>query len=150
VLGDPINLLDPYGEVSWPTDYATITSPFGASRSGGPHKGLDIENPRDGLVYATDGGRVRSVYYDEKGGNQIIIDNDDGSVSGYAHTKATVVPGEKVPEGLPLGYSDGSGKGITGPHLHYTYRPCKDCEKIDPLPRLRGALVPRQCPLPSR
>src|SRR5436309_7528111 len=33
--------------------------------------------------------------------NQIIIDNDDGSVSGYAHTKATVVPGEKVPEGLP-------------------------------------------------
>ena len=76
-------------------------------------------------------GTVRSVYHNFKGGNQIIIDNDDGSVNGYAHTDAVVVPGQRVSSGDQVGTSDGSGR-VTGPHLHLTYRDQASSSKSDP------------------
>lgn len=120
---------------SWPTDYKRVTSPFGASTGRkSPHTGLDIENPQGGNVYATHAGVVKSTSPSPEGGNQIVIHNDDGSVSGYAHTAAKVSAGQKVAEGQPIGNSDGSGTG--SPHLHYTYRRCRSCAKEDPRPYL--------------
>ena len=53
-----------------------------------------------------------------------MVQNNDGSLSGYAHTAPAegVSKGTRVEAGYPIGNSDASGR-ITGPHLHYTYRP---------------------------
>ena len=56
--------------------------------------------------------------------------NEDGSVSGFAHTKAVVEPGQQVRQGQVIGHSDGSGN-VT-PHLHYTYRPAPGEKPVDP------------------
>ena len=120
----------------WPTDYKMVTEVFGAARPSAshPHDGLDIRNPMYGNVYATHAGVVTSASPGAAGGNQIIIQNDDGSVSGYAHTAAKVSAKQKIAEGQIIGYSDGSGTGA--PHLHYTYRRCQNCTKEDPRPYL--------------
>lgn len=117
----------------WPTDYKVVTSPWGSRRSG-HHDGMDIRNPKGGKVYATHAGVVNRTYYAAKGGNQIVIHNDDGSVSGYAHTAANVGAGQKIAEGQLIGHSDSSG--TAQPHLHYTYRRCQSCNKEDPQPFL--------------
>ncbi|MDF1594107.1 MAG: peptidoglycan DD-metalloendopeptidase family protein [Desulfobacterales bacterium] len=132
VLNDPVNLIDPWGlEGYWPTDSQTVTSPFGP-RGGGPHTGTDLRNPKGNSAYATDNGTVILLRKDKKGGNQIKILNDDGSVSGYAHTHWVdgLKMGDKVNAGDVIGSSDDSGSGK--PHLHFTYRLCETCPKIDP------------------
>ncbi len=135
-LNNPLLFIDPTGLQSWPTNYGQVTGSFNDPRPRGPHNGADIRNRLDAPVYATDGGTVRSLSRDPLGGNQIIIDNNDGSVSGYAHTRPAphITPGQPVNEGEPIGSSDGSG-GVV-PHLHLTYRRCRECPREDPLPRL--------------
>jgi RHS repeat-associated protein len=119
---------------------ASITSPFGAR--GAPikgastaHNGVDFRNPLRSPVYATQNGTVLRVWNAGKGGNSILILNANGSVSGYAHSKATVKTGAPVTSGQEIGYSDGSGN-ITGPHLHYTYRSSQTAPHIDPMKQL--------------
>jgi RHS repeat-associated protein len=131
---DPINWFDPLGLTTWPTDYTRITSPFGATRGRtAPHTGMDIRDPKGGNVYSTENGVVIAVYYDANGGNQIRVRNDDGSISGYAHTSSNVKKGESVCEGDIIGYSDASGAAKKGgAHLHYTYRLSINSPKIDP------------------
>jgi murein DD-endopeptidase MepM/ murein hydrolase activator NlpD len=114
-----------------------VTSPFG-QRGDEFHSGVDLRNPLGEPVYSTDAGVVRVVYYDEKGGNQIIVYNNDGSISGYAHTApSNIHNGSQVTEGQIIGYSDASG-GVD-PHLHYTYRPTQGAEKINPMAHLNGS-----------
>jgi RHS repeat-associated protein len=139
----PVNKIDPLGLTTWPTDYPTVISPFGPRR-GGFHSGIDIRNPLDDPAYATETGKVIKVWTDDRGGNQILILNDDGSISGYAHTASIVTPGETVQEGEIVGYSDESGK-VSGPHLHYTFRACPTCPKIDPMEQLKKAKRPSPC-----
>jgi murein DD-endopeptidase MepM/ murein hydrolase activator NlpD len=82
-------------------------------------------------------GTVISISHSTRGGNQILIQNEDGSISGSAHTVATpgVAVGVRVREGQRVGESDGSGTTSAGtpvrPHLHQTYRLCRKCEKTD-------------------
>jgi RHS repeat-associated protein len=134
---NPLLWIDPTGLQSWPTMYGTITSPFGP-RASGPHNGADIRARRDTPIYSTGNGTVEEVYQGAGGENSIIIENDDGSVWGYAHAGAAphVLPGERVQEGEPIGTSDGSG--TTEPHLHLTYRRCRTCPREDPIPHLPG------------
>ncbi len=139
VGGNPVNYTDPWGLVTWPTNYPVVTSPYGP-RGGGFHSGIDIRNPSGGTTYAADSGIVIKVWHDSRGGNQILILNDDGTVSGYAHTAPNVKEEQRVTEGQPIGYSDDSGSGA--PHLHYTYRPCPTCPKIDPMDHLKDAKEP--------
>lgn len=118
------------GTVSWPTDHSTVTSSFdpervhpvtGATR---PHNGTDIRARLGDSIYATQVGTVTEISLSQRGGNQIIIRNLDGSISGYAHVGAVdgISIGSQVTSGQLIATSDGSGVG-TAPHLHYTYRP---------------------------
>ena len=91
-LGDGVNNHDFLGLQTWPTNHTRVNSPFGPRPPGPDHNGIDIENPLGDPVYSTQGGTVE-INVHPSGGNQIIIRNDDGTVSGYGHTGATVTKG---------------------------------------------------------
>lgn len=117
------------GEVSWPTDHSTVTSGYGLRKHpitgiSRLHNGSDIRARLGASIYATQEGVVVQINLDPRGGNQIFVQNFDGSISGYAHVGAEsgVVVGSHVTSGQQIAKSDGSGVG-TAPHLHYTYRP---------------------------
>ena len=56
-------------------------------------------------------------------GNYVIIDYDDGTVGRYLHLKSvSVQAGWGVAAGDNIGESNATGRGITGPHLHYDFR----------------------------
>ena len=133
----PVGAIDPLGLITWPSRYFEITGPFGEQRGRGVHTGTDIRNPRGEPVFATESGTVISVSHSTRGGNQIVIQNDDGSISGSAHTAPApgTAAGVRVREGQTIGVSDGSGTTGAGtpvrPHLHQTYRLCRNCPKTD-------------------
>lgn len=119
--GPPIAIL--------PTDAGIVTAPFGLRRhplTGETtlHNGTDFRAWQDTHIRSTQNGQVRAVYSNGTGGNQILVDNHDGSLSGYAHVAAEpgLDAGRTVVRGQVIGTSDGSGR-LTAPHLHYTYRP---------------------------
>ena len=112
-----------------PTETGIVTSPFGLRRhplTGAQHvhDGTDFRARQEARILSTQNGQVRSIFSGGPGGNQILVDNHDGSLSGYAHIAADrdVSEGGTVTRGQVIGTSDGSGR-LTAPHLHYTYRP---------------------------
>jgi RHS repeat-associated protein len=138
VSNDPINFVDPFGLTTWPTTSRNVTSPYGPrilNGTPGFHDGVDLRSRLRGSIFASDAGVIAEIRVSPRGGNEIIIHNDDGSISGYAHTAATIKEGDRVAEGEIIGYSDGSPEGVES-HLHYSYRPYHGAEKIDPLPHL--------------
>lgn len=121
-----------------PTEPAVVTAPFGMRRhpltgESRLHNGTDFRAWQDTQVRATQNGQVRAIYSNGAGGNQILVDNHDGSLSGYAHVAADPGLGEghAVARGEVIGRSDGSGR-LTAPHLHYTYRPGTLATPADP------------------
>ncbi len=139
-LNGPVNWIDPLGLTTWPTPYpGQVTAPWGQDRTPNPpHGGVDLRNPKWSDVYSSDSGTVIGVWRDPRGGNSIKVLNDDGSVSGYAHTSPYVKVGQWVEEGEPIGSSDASGN--VNAHLHYTFRSCATCKPTDPMPHLGGSL----------
>ena len=136
----PTNLSDALVNCPVPTP-ANVTSDFGLrvdpiSGKNAGHNGVDLRNPRGSPVFATQDGTIARVYSDPAGGSSIIVQNADGSRSGYAHSKAQVEAGASVRSGDRIGYSDGSGRHITKPHLHYTFTPSPGAAKIDPLTQI--------------
>ncbi|MBI4379506.1 MAG: peptidoglycan DD-metalloendopeptidase family protein [Nitrospinae bacterium] len=133
-VGDnPMNWVDPLGLTTWPAS-GTVSSEFGEisiTRGNRPHTGIDISNPHSSNVVASDGGIVISTVPSPNGTSQVIILNNDGSVSGYAHVSPSVKMGQRVEEGEVIGITDMSGIS-TGPHLHYTYRPDRNSPRINP------------------
>ncbi|WP_331487846.1 peptidoglycan DD-metalloendopeptidase family protein [Luteimonas endophytica] len=122
----PIN---PYTGPVLPTESGTVTSGYGervhpVTGQVRLHNGTDFRAPVGAEIRSTQPGEVVSIASGGSGGNQIMVQNNDGSLSGYAHTAPAegVSKGTRVEAGYPIGSSDGSGR-ITGPHLHYTYRP---------------------------
>jgi RHS repeat-associated protein len=140
----PTNNTDPFGLQSWPTNSTHVADDFGSPRKPKPHDGADIRNRLNWPVYSTDCGKVIEVSTTKAGINQLRVLNCDGSVSGYAHTKATVKVGDCVKECQVIGHSDGSG--TTSPHLHLTFRATVTSPKSDPLPRLRPPKMCRTSP----
>lgn len=125
--------IDPDGRTSWPVDknknnLVVVTSPFGPRNTGIPgasskHSGTDFRAGQGVDIKATENGTVEKIGSSSNAGNYILISNDDGSMSGHAHTDAAqgLKVGDKVSEGSTIGVSDGSGTG-NAPHQHYTYR----------------------------
>ena len=131
--GNPVNYIDPLGLTTWPAN-GRVTSEFGVIeniRNGQPHNGIDIRNRMGNPVVASDSGTVVSVTPSSNGTHQLIIRNDDGSISGYAHVSPTVNVRQHVDEGSAIGLTDISGRS-SGPHLHYTFRPSSDDPRVDP------------------
>lgn len=94
-----------------------VNNHWGTSERGGS----DIFGERGSDVIAVRGGKVSYAGYDPTGGNNVLIDGDDGRTQYYAHldAKPSVKTGQTVKTGEylgPLGDS-GNAKG-TGPHLH--------------------------------
>lgn len=113
----------------WPVDgYKNISSPFGTrthpvtGAQGSFHNGIDIPAPTGTFVLAPQSGTVKSVYFNSTGGNQLIIEHDNGYTTGYAHLSLVLVdPGERVERGEPIAKVGNTGAS-TGSHLHYTVK----------------------------
>ncbi len=122
----PIN---PYTGSVLPTAIGVVTSGYGkrvhpVTGQTKLHNGTDFRAPKGAEILSTQSGQVKSITSGGSGGSQVMVQNNDGSLSGYAHTAPAegISSGADVQAGSVIGISDGSGRA-TGPHLHYTYRP---------------------------
>lgn len=109
------------GEYFWPVDGGYISSPFGGERN---HKGLDIAAPLGTPIYAAAAGTVIKVGSGWSGGygNHVVIENDDGNITYYAHQSETACEeGDHVEAGQVIGYVGSTGDS-TGYHLHFEVR----------------------------
>lgn len=133
----------------WPVQTADgkriINSNFGwtnfhkGTRFGG-HYGLDIKGDYWDKVLASKGGTIYSIVNDKKYmddhskeagyGCHVVIHNDDGTYSWYAHIMYVnpsdekypgLKKGDQVKQGQVIGYVGSSGYS-TGPHLHFEIR----------------------------
>lgn len=118
-ISGPVTIGD--GVWGWPTNVPyVITSPYGY-RWGTLHDGVDISGCGYGSpIYAADNGNVyQSGYVTSGGGNQIIINHNNGYYTIYAHmSKLYVVKGQSVTRGQIIGLMGATGNA-TGTHLHF-------------------------------
>lgn len=109
---------------------------FNTIRSGAIHGGIDIMIPTGTPVVSPLSGEVKQVYYNSRGGNQVIIRHDNGLITGYAHLSSVLVKvGQKVHRGQIIAKSGNTGMS-TGPHLHFTLR-LSNGQAVDPERYLR-------------
>lgn len=101
-----------------------MTSPYG-NRSRGFHNGVDLVLFKDTMgapIYAPLSGTVKSNFFDDRGGYQLIIDSGYARF-GFAHLKekSNLKVNQKVTKGQIIGYLGNTGTS-TGAHLHFTLR----------------------------
>ncbi|MBQ8568464.1 MAG: peptidoglycan DD-metalloendopeptidase family protein [Oscillospiraceae bacterium] len=109
------------GEYFWPVDGGYISSHYGGDRN---HKGLDIAAPYGTPIFACAAGTVTDVGSGWNGGygNCVVIQNDDGNITLYAHQSQTSCEvGDVVEAGQLIGYVGSTGDS-TGNHLHLEVR----------------------------
>ena len=114
------------GSWFWPTNtpyiitsyYTYRINPISGMRE--LHDGIDISGTGYGSpIYASDDGNVYSSGYDSTGGNQIIINHNNGYYTIYAHmSKLYVIKGQTVKRGQIIGLMGHTG-WATGTHLHF-------------------------------
>jgi len=98
-----------------------ISSKFG-KRGTGWHNGIDIAVPVGTNVKAPADGRVLKVWTSENGGRQLLVQHDNGYISGYAHlSKRLFGTGARVKKGKVIAVTGNTGR-VTGAHLHFTWR----------------------------
>jgi len=86
------------------------------------HNGIDYGIPSGTLLLAPDDGIIKKSWYDDNGGNQILIKHDNGLTTGYAHlSRAIKTTGQNVKAGEVFAESGNTGRS-TGAHLHFTLR----------------------------
>ncbi len=111
----------------WPVNNAKITSSFGYRRSPFAnrrefHKGIDLGTRHGSSVYATCDGIVTFSGWKSGYGYTIIISNDFGFSTLYAHNSSRLVnKGDKVSKGDIIARVGNTGRS-TGAHLHYEVR----------------------------
>jgi murein DD-endopeptidase len=94
------------------------------------HNGIDIALPEGTAIKAPENGIIESVYYDNRGGFQLILKGQK-YIYGFAHLKKILVKkGEAVTKGQIIAESGKSGR-VTGAHLHFTVRTLEG-KLIDP------------------
>lgn len=90
--------------------------------STGERGATDIFAPRGTPIIACRGGKVTYAGYDDLGGNNVLIQGDDGLTYYYAHLDEwpSVASGATVKTGQYLGPLGDSGNAkAAGPHLHF-------------------------------
>ena len=105
-----------------------ITSGFGnrtnpVTGAKGLHNAVDISAPMDTPIVAPLNGIVSAKYFNNSGGNQIIIDSGYAKF-GFAHLNRYaegIKVGSIVSKGQVIGYVGNTGIS-TGTHLHFTLR----------------------------
>ena len=94
------------------------------------HNGVDVSAGYGTTVRSPANGKVLSVYYNDVGGNQVVIQHS-GIITGYAHlSRMTVIQGQNVIQGQKVAEVGTSGQ-TTGAHLHFTVQ--RNSAFIDPL-----------------
>ncbi|MEX5217279.1 MAG: M23 family metallopeptidase [Nitrospiraceae bacterium] len=94
------------------------------------HDGLDIGASPNAPVQAPAQGRIISVGFDPKMGNNVKIDHGYGIETVYGHlAKALVKEGQRVKRGDVVALVGTTGLS-TGPHLHYMVK--KNGQTLDP------------------
>jgi murein DD-endopeptidase MepM/ murein hydrolase activator NlpD len=94
------------------------------------HDGLDIGASPNAPVQAPAQGRIISVGFDPKMGNNVKIDHGYGIETVYGHlAKALVKEGQRVKRGDVVALVGTTGLS-TGPHLHYMVK--KNGQALDP------------------
>ena len=79
---------------------------------------MDIAVPTGTDVYAAHDGTVMEAAYDTYYGNYVVITDQQGYTTKYAHMDSlTVSAGQSVTKGDPIGKSGNTGSS-TGSHLH--------------------------------
>ena len=118
--------------------FKKITSPFGnrthpvTGKVESFHNGIDLAGKIGDKIISPEAGIVTSRYYNDQGGNQLIIKHTNGFTSGFAHlNKYYVNQGDKITKGQIIAEVGNTGQ-VTGPHLHYTLRN-KAGELVDPV-----------------
>lgn len=107
-------------ELNW---YPYVSSYYGYrlnpfSKQKQLHKGLDIAVPEGTAVYAGQSGIVATAGYHDEYGNYIVIEDEDGLISKYAHLSSVdVTAGQDVEMGEKIGETGSTGSS-TGSHLH--------------------------------
>lgn len=108
------------GDYFWPVDGGYISAYMGDGRG---HKGIDIAAPYGTPIYAAASGTVTRAANKYDGyGNSVMVANDDGNVTMYAHMSSIAISyGDYVVKGQLLGYVGATGYA-TGNHLHFEVR----------------------------
>ena len=99
--------------------------------------GNDIISPKAGVIkrsFSTWSESYKGPVYLRKGGNQVVVDHQDGTKSYFLHLQdVEVTLGQSVTAGQKIGTMGNTGAG-TGPHLHYGIK--QSGVFVDPLPLL--------------
>lgn len=111
------------GQLSYPTDYRSISAGFPTYASGAWHGGVDFPCPTGSNVYAAGSGKVILVkYLNYSYGYHVVIDHGDGLSTLYAHNSSiNVSVGQTVTQGQVIAQSGSTGNS-TGPHCHFEVR----------------------------
>lgn len=123
-----------------PIDNGEVTSGFGMrhlkinnEKVKKMHNGIDIKSKTGTPIKATAAGTVKkaeTLAENDRYGNNITLNHDDGFSTRYAHLdRLAVATGETVKKGQVIGYVGNTGVS-TAPHLHYEVH--KDGKAVDP------------------
>ena len=114
------NIVDPIkGRIT--SGFGNRTNPVTGAK--GLHNAVDISAPMDTSIVAPLNGIVSAKYFNNSGGNQIIIDSGYAKF-GFAHLNRYaegIKVGSIVSKGQLIGYVGNTGIS-TGTHLHFTLR----------------------------
>ena len=123
------------GKYRWGTE----VNHFGGGRG---HKGEDVFAKCGTPLVAALSGVVTFKRFQDRAGNYVVIQADDGTAQAYMHmlAPATVDKGDRVEAGQPIGQVGETGRA-SGCHLHFELWTApgwyEGGEPIDPLPALK-------------
>lgn len=108
-----------------------ISSPYGARRSHGNHKGVDIAAPKGSPIEASGSGEVVFAGWSRGYGKTVLIKHQDGVYTRYAHAEDILVSrGDTVQAGQQVATVGETGHA-TGPHLHFEV--IKGRQRVNPM-----------------
>jgi murein DD-endopeptidase MepM/ murein hydrolase activator NlpD len=103
------------------------------------HPGVDLAADVGDPIYAVTEGRVVRVGYTDQYGKHIVIDDGANEVL-FGHLSQNFVrKGDRVYCGQLIGLAGGTGKALTGPHLHIEMRDPRTDKPLDPLKLIEAA-----------